>query len=165
MYRDNRLNAIHEGTHGIQALDLLGRKVTMKGGAALMLLSQRIQRTVGKASAAPALMAWGQALADKVAALGSVTAALFADGDVKAALANATLYLQALGHIVLAWTWLELALVATREGRAEEDEAFYRGELAACRYFFGYELPKVDAWLAVLTARDSTTLEMEDAWF
>jgi alkylation response protein AidB-like acyl-CoA dehydrogenase len=165
MYRDNRLNAIHEGTHGIQALDLLGRKVTMKGGAALFALSERIQRTVSKASLEPALQPWGEALAGKVMELGSVTSSLFAGGDPKAALANATNYMQALGHIVLAWTWLELAIVATRADRPADDESFYRGELMACRYFFGYELPKVDAWLSVLAARDTTTLEMEDGWF
>ena len=166
LYRDNRLNAIHEGTHGIQALDLLGRKVTMNGGAALMLLSARIQRSIAEAESAPGLSAFASSLSETLGDIAAVTGGLFRDGDVPRALANATLFLQALGHAVLAWTWLELALCATKRLElAPEDADFYRGKLAAARYFFVFELPKVGPWLEVLRARDTTTLEMKDAWF
>lgn len=168
MYRDNRLNPIHEGTHGIQALDLLGRKVTMKGGVALLLLSARIQDTIAKAAQIPTQAEHAAALGAVLSDLGSVTAALFQDGDIPRALANATPFLQALGHTVLAWTWLDLATCATNQLAASPTQAdadFYKGKLAAARFFFAHELPKTSAWLHVLRTRDTTTLDMQDAWF
>ena len=167
MYRDNRLNPIHEGTHGIQALDLLGRKVTMNGGAALILLSERIQQSITKAQHLPGLSDDASSLGKALSNIGAVTSGLFQDGDIARALANATLFLQALGHIVLAWTWLDLAVCARQklEGAQTEDADFYQGKLAAARYFYIYELPKVGPWLEVLAKRDTTTLEMKDAWF
>ena len=86
--------------------------------------------------------------------------------DVERALANATVYLEAMGHIVVAWMWLRQALAATRAlGRASGADAdFYRGKLAACRYFFRWELPRVAPQLALLDSLDSTCLEAEPAW-
>ncbi len=164
-WRDNRLNMIHEGTHGIQALDLLGRKVVMDGGAGLALLAETIGRTVGAAAADPGLAAYGQSLAEALQRLQDATRSAWATADPEAALANATPYLQAFGHVVLAWTWLEVALVAARRIDGGAADGFLNGKLQACRYFFGYELPKVDAWLGVVAARDATCREMQDDWF
>ena len=80
------------------------------------------------------------------------------------ALANATPYLQAFGHVVVAWLWLDVARVAVAAA-AGKDDAFLRGKLQAARYFFDFELPKIDAWLAVVAARNPTCREMQDAWF
>ncbi|MEA2166841.1 MAG: hypothetical protein QOF76_141, partial [Solirubrobacteraceae bacterium] len=138
-YRDNRLNPIHEGTHGIQGLDLLGRKVTMQGGAGLLLLIETINATIERADdefAAP--------LSAAVARLGEVTATLWGTGDPAVALANASVYLEAAGHIVIAWIWLEQFLAAVG------DEPFHAGKRAAARYFFRYELPKVGPQLDLL---------------
>jgi butyryl-CoA dehydrogenase len=159
-WRDNRLNMIHEGTHGIQALDLLGRKVRMEDGRGLSLLAQRMQTTVARARAVPTLAAHAQTLARAIDEVGVATRMAWADDDPVAALANAVPYLQALGHTVLAWIWLDVALAAV--GR---DEATSRGRLQACRYFFHYELPKIGPWLQVVRTRDSTCAEMpEDAF-
>jgi alkylation response protein AidB-like acyl-CoA dehydrogenase len=159
-WRDNRLNMIHEGTHGIQALDLLGRKVRMEDGRGLSLLAQRMQTTVARARAVPTLAAHAQTLAQAIDEVADATRAAWADGDPVAALANAVPYLQALGHTVLAWIWLDVALAAV--GR---DDAASRGRLQACRYFFHYELPKIGPWLQVVRTRDSTCAEMpEDAF-
>lgn len=160
-YRDNRLNAIHEGTHGIQALDLLGRKVTMKGGAAFGALHETITATVAQAKdAGGEAVGLGERLEASLARLAEVTAALWAERDPETALANATVYLEAAGHVVIAWAWLEQFLaVAGREG------AFYDGKRQAARYFFRFELPKTAPWLDLLESLDSTTREMEDAWF
>jgi len=165
-FRDNRLNAIHEGTHGIQALDLLGRKVVMQDGAALKLLGARIDWTVRQAmqSSDDEMRRWAGMLLDRLQRVGEVTGKAWSADDPARTLANATAYLEAFGHVVVAWIWLEQGLVAVRNLR-DDDEAFYRGKRQACRYFFVHELPKVDAWLDLVAALDTTTLDMQDAWF
>jgi alkylation response protein AidB-like acyl-CoA dehydrogenase len=160
-YRDNRLNPIHEGTHGIQALDLLGRKVVMHGGAGLALLAATIGDTTARA-----VRAGGEAaeLADRLTAvvqrLVEVTAQLWAPGDVELALANASAYLEALGHAVVAWLWLEQYLTA-----GDRAGDFYDGKRQAARYFFRYELPRTGPQLDLLAGLDRTTLDMRDSWF
>lgn len=160
-WRDQRLNPIHEGTHGIQALDLLGRKVLGSGGASLLALAARIERTVAQATALGGEAA-GHATALKamVDRLGEVTMALAGLGDPERTLANATVYLEAAGHVVVAWMWLE-QLVAV--GGSEGD--FYDGKRAAARYFFRWELPKVGPMLDLLASGDTTTLDMREGWF
>jgi alkylation response protein AidB-like acyl-CoA dehydrogenase len=165
-WRDNRLNMIHEGTHGIQALDLLGRKVVQDGGAGLKLLASRISETIQRAGDVAGLAEHGNALASALQRLGNATKAAWATGEPEEALANATPYLQAFGHTIIAWMWLELALAARSTLDAASTAAdFCQGQLAAARYFFHYELPKIDAWLNVVATRDATCREMKDAWF
>ena len=169
-YRDNRLNQIHEGTHGIQALDLLGRKVITDGGAGLQLLVGTMRATIARAGGgqpdpadAPASDPAGQyaaALAQAVDRLQEVTAQLWADGDPALALANATLYLEAAGHIVLAWVWLEQLLAA-----ASGTGLFYDGKRAAVQYFYRFELPTVYWRLDLLASLDRTTLDLDTAGF
>jgi alkylation response protein AidB-like acyl-CoA dehydrogenase len=165
-WRDNRLNMIHEGTHGIQALDLLGRKVVMNGGTGLLLLAGRINATIEPALAQPALAEHAGALAAALKHLGGATQAAWASGNPEEALANATPYLQAFGHTVLAWIWLDVALCARARLAAENsDLALLQGKLSACRYFFRYELPRVVAWLKVVETRDDTCRNMDEQWF
>jgi butyryl-CoA dehydrogenase len=165
-YRDNRLNHIHEGAYGIQALDLLGRKVRMHDGAALRLLMACMGETVARAEAAGGFEAEAAALKAAAEALTDTTAAALACADLNAGLANATLYLDAFGQVVVAWLWLDQALAAAR-GRAASpaDRAFYEGKLAACRYFFRYELPKAHAQFALVRALDETCLRLEPEHF
>ncbi len=165
-WRDNRLNMIHEGTHGIQALDLLGRKVLMHDGAAFRLLAARMQATALAALPHEALAAPARQLQSALQTLESATLAAWSNGLPYEALANATPYLQAFGHVVLAWLWLDLAAVCrARLAEGRGDEPADRGRLAAMRYFFAYELPKVDAWLLPVAARQAVCREMRDAWF
>ena len=168
-YRDNRLNPIHEGTHGIQALDLLGRKAVMDGGAAIKLLAREMQRTMAEAAAdsllEPHAAALGAAVADAGASLECLGPVLARDPTL--ALANATLFLEAFGHTVIAWIWLRQALAAQRglaRGEAA-DAAFYRGKLAACRWFFRWELPKTRQWHELLRSLDDTTLRITSEEF
>ena len=166
LYRDNRLNSIHEGTHGIQALDLLGRKVVMQDGAALRLLGARVEATISRASEArhSDTQRWAAMLGDRVRRLARVTQKVWAAGDPARTLANATPYLEAFGHVVLAWIWLDQSLAASGHYR-RDDSDFYHGKWQACRYFFLYELPKVDSMLDLVESLDDTTLGMQDAWF
>ncbi len=165
-WRDNRLNMIHEGTHGIQALDLLGRKVVMNGGAGLKLLSTRIHSTVMAATQVASLAEPAQALAAALQRLAAATQSAWASGVPEEALANATPYLQAFGHVVMAWIWLDVATVVARapQGDGQHGDAA-QGKLAALRYFFAYELPKIDAWLGVVARRESLPRDMHDTWF
>ena len=162
-YRDNRLNPIHEGTHGIQGLDLLGRKVTMQGGAAFKALQGEIGKTIANAAAVAELSGYAAALENAWKRIAAVTQTLYAAGDLNKTLANASVYLEAFGHAVLAWIWLEQALAAV--GKGGHDEDFYRGKRQACAYFFNWELPKILPQLDLLESIDTTTLEMQDAWF
>ncbi|SPA15134.1 putative ACYL-COA DEHYDROGENASE [Cupriavidus taiwanensis] len=169
-YRDNRLNPIHEGTHGIQGLDLLGRKVVMKDGAAFKLLGERVQATIGRALAADdaELAQQARALGAATKRLAEVTQTLWSAGDANVTLANASVYLEAFGHVVVAWIWLEQALLAQAalaQASGREDQDFYRGKLAAAAYFFRFELPRVGPQLDLLASLDRTTLDMQDAWF
>ncbi|MGB8651773.1 MAG: acyl-CoA dehydrogenase [Mycobacteriales bacterium] len=157
LYRDNRLNPIHEGTHGIQALDLLGRKVVMQGGAGLALLAATIEQTCARATAHPEQ---AQALRDTVARIVEVTQKVWGAGDVALSLANATPYLEAVGHTVIAWMWLEQLLAA--DGKEGD---FYEGKRRAAQYFYAWELPKTGPQLDLLAGLDRTTLDMEDRWF
>ena len=158
LYRDNRLNPIHEGTHGIQALDLLGRKVTMQGGAGLALLAQTIGETVERARKEHS--AYADELTAAVTRVVEVTQILWGTGDPALALANASVYLEAVGHVVVAWMWLEQLLAA--DGK---DGDFYDGKRAAAEYFFAWELPKTGPQLDLLASLSRTTLDMKDAWF
>ncbi|MGA6098204.1 acyl-CoA dehydrogenase [Stutzerimonas marianensis] len=169
-YRDNRLNPIHEGTHGIQSLDLLGRKLMQNGGAGLRQLLGLIQDTCGRASAFDSLNALRQPLEQLLARLTEVTQALLGDlmaGKVNLALANSALYLKVFGHAVIGWRWLEQAIRA-EQGLAKGNAAdvdFYRGKLQAARYFLTWEVPGCHHELELLARRDDTCLEMRDSWF
>jgi alkylation response protein AidB-like acyl-CoA dehydrogenase len=166
-YRDNRLNAIHEGTHGIHGLDLLGRKVSMQGGALFKTFAAEVRKTVERAAGSE-LAIFAGALDAALRRIEQVTLALYGAGDMNKTLANASLYLEAMGHIVVAWLWLEQAQVAAGKlagGAVPPDADFYQGKLQACQYFFRWELPKVQQQLDLLESIDTTTLDMQDAWF
>ena len=154
-WRDNRLNMIHEGTHGIQAMDLLGRKVLMEEGRGMQLLAARMAATMARAATLPALadhaVALGRALQDVAAA----TQQAWSTGNPTDALANAVPYMQAFGHTVLAWIWLDVATAALA-GDSGQQAADTIGRMGATRFFFHYELPKIGAWLAVVQSRDAT---------
>ena len=163
-WRDNRLNMIHEGTHGIQAMDLLGRKVLMENGRGLHLLAGRIDATVARALQVPALAAHANALAGALQQVGAATKAAWATGQPAEALANAVPYLQAFGHTVLAWVWLDVALAALASDPDQTAPAT-QGRIGAAQFFFHYELPKIGAWLNVVRSRDATCAQLPEAAF
>lgn len=160
LYRDNRLNAIHEGTHAIHGLDLLGRKVRMADGTALRILLDEFESTSTRATNSDGLRQWGKLLHGAAQRIAAVTDRLWREGTPESALANASIYLEAVGHCVIAWIWLEQALAA--EGKTGN---FYDGKRQAARYFFTYELPKTDHQFALLAKLDRTTLDLNEKWF
>ncbi|WP_396431251.1 acyl-CoA dehydrogenase [Limnohabitans sp.] len=157
-WRDNRLNMIHEGTHGIQAMDLLGRKVLMENGRGLQLLGERMLAT-----AAHAGTVWGPeaaALREALQQIGQATRQAWDGAQPAQALANAVPYLQAFGHTVIAWIWLDVAA-----SLGDDISPAAQGRRAACRYFFRYELPKIGAWLSVVSSRDQTCANLPEEAF
>lgn len=157
MYRDNRLNPIHEGTHGIQALDLLGRKLVVNGGAGMLALAEAIEETVDKAQQQGGEAGeFADALAASSAQLQQTAAAAWAGGNPEIALANASIYLEAFGHVVVAWLWLQQLLAV-----GDSAGNFYDGKRSACRYFFRYELPKTAASLALVASCERTTVDVD----
>ena len=161
-YRDNRLNHIHEGTYGIQGIDLLGRKVRMNDGHGLRLLVSRINETIRTASSVPVLESYAAMLDDALERLERATAAVAAQEDLERGLANATLYLNAAGTIVVSWLWLWQALTACAklEAAAPGERAFYEAKLAACRYHFRYVLPGTQIELMLVESMDDTCLSL-----
>lgn len=168
-YRDNRLNPIHEGTNGVQGLDLLGRKVLLHRGRAFTRLASEIQSAIERATGFDELAAdrdgLGHALGLVVETTGILGKAA-ASGQVRLALANATEYLHMLGHVVVGWMWLEQAMAAIKGRDAGTTAAdFAAGKIHASRFFCRYELPRVDRQAALLNTLDDTTLTMPDAGF
>ncbi|RLV55660.1 acyl-CoA dehydrogenase [Aeromicrobium phragmitis] len=159
-YRDNRLNLIHEGTHGIQAADLLGRKVRARDGATLARLTELMRSTIGRArNSSSERKQLGAELLRRVERLETTTAAIWQDDDVADPLANATIYLEAFGHVVVAWLWLEQH-IATQN----RDTDFHSGKRLAARYFFEYELPRTDSQWDVLAQRNTLLQDVEPTW-
>ncbi len=176
-WRDNRLNMIHEGTHGIQAMDLLGRKVLMENGRGLQLLAERMLATAQQADtlAASTVTTESAKSTNSAASLGSPEAAAlrhalqqidqatrnaWQGAEPAQALANAVPYLQAFGHTVIAWIWLDVV-----NSQASLNTPAALGRRAACRYFYRYELPKIGAWLSVVSSRDPTCADCPEEAF
>jgi alkylation response protein AidB-like acyl-CoA dehydrogenase len=160
LYRDNRLNPIHEGTTGIQGLDLLGRKILRDGGKIFAQFSVRVAVTVAQAEAKFSVES--ECLAEAMDGLRTALRALSAANSEADMLANATNFLSAFGHTVLGFLWLDIAV---KIDQVRCDENFAAGKQAAAKYFFAFEMPKIAAWLAPVTARERLTITMQDAWF
>lgn len=160
-YRDNRLNPIHEGTHGIQGMDLLGRKVLIDGGAGFGALADRIRMDIAEGGEFDA------PLEQALTRLEQVTRHLAA--QVGAApdrgLANATLYLDCFGHVIMGWMWLRITQAAQKCTARDGDSDFLRGKHQAARYYFARELPRTEGWSATLLGNDQTAFDMQADWF
>lgn len=167
-YRDARIHPIHEGTTGIQGLDLLGRKVVMREGKAFRLFLEAVEETIQEAKAIPALEARAVELQEALGKLEGVTVhlvGLAGSGNPEAFLADATLYLELFGTVAVAWQWLRQGIAALRglsSGPSEAEGRFYQGKLYTLRYFFGYELPKTEGLARRLSDPDRVTLELRD---
>ena len=171
-YRDVRIHPIHEGTTGIQGMDLLGRKAIMKNGKALFLYLAELEKAAAAGRAIPECAPMAEALAEAAETLKEVTTSLTGialKGEIELFLADATLYLELFGVVAIGWQWLRQAVTAATAlaaNPAEEDSAFYRGKIHTCRYFFAYELPKIGGLAARLKeSGDGITVRMEPAWF
>ena len=170
-YRDARIHPIHEGTTGIHGLDLLGRKMVMKGGKAAQLYLEEVEQTISQAREVPALAPYAARLQEALEKLKEVTARLVQISQEKGPeyfLADATLYLEFFGIIAVAWQWLVQALVIRKsleKELSEEENNFYQGKFQTFLYFFHYELPKIEGLAKRLMEGDGLTVEMKDNLF
>jgi len=163
IYRDNRINPIHEGTHGIQGIDLLGRKIIRDKGVALAALGEEIVATVTRAEAFADLRSLATGLDIVWDHLVEVVQSLIALNDPARALDNASAFLSAFGHVVVAWLWLDQATVLRAQPAV--DPAWADGKLRACRYFIEVELPKVAPLLMTVASLNDVAATMpEDAF-
>ena len=171
MYRDNRLNPIHEGTTGIQSLDLLARKVPQNDLAGYTACLEAIQDTIAVARNRPELSDFADELEAAIGTVKEVTEFLLGsmlEKDIDLVLANSVKYLDLFGNVVIAWIWLKQGVLAAAGlvvSSHTADKNFYSGKLQAMRYFYRYELPEIDAWAKLLLALDDTTLAMQSDWF
>lgn len=170
-YRDIRIHAIHEGTTGIQAMDLLGRKVLYKEGKALKLYFEELQASINSAAPISELKPYSDRLKDAVEAIRKVTMGrieVAMKGNIEAFLADASLYLEMFGLVTIAWQWLVQGAAAQKglDGNCSaNDKEFYQGKLHTMKYFFHYELPKIQGLAARLMEDDSLTLNMSEDLF
>lgn len=156
LYRDNRLNPIHEGTTGIQGIDFVGRKLVRDGGAAAAVLGAKIQATCEAAFAEPRLSVQANQLRDAWSRFSTVVDGLVS-ADREKAIWHATEMLAAFGHIVVAWMLLDQTALVLRSGR---DPRLVESKLLACRFFFESELPRVARSLDIVAAGSETFATM-----
>lgn len=170
-YRDNRLNPIHEGTNGIQALDLLGRKLWQHEGLGLKLLGKEIRQTLQKAATQETLASHVETLGTYLQKFEAITLQLggtLMKSGPDDTLANASLYLDAAGKVVLSWLWLRQVLTAIEKYSGsdnQEDQNFLQGKIQASQYFIQWELPKIDHQINLLGRMDDTCQAMKNDWF
>nr|WP_279537129.1 acyl-CoA dehydrogenase [Aestuariicella hydrocarbonica] len=170
-YRDNRLNPIHEGTYGVQSLDLLARKVPMGGMAGYQACLAEMEKTINEASTDAAVAGFAKELTEAIQTLKSTTEVLLgamAEKNIDLALANSVKYLELFGNVVVAWIWLKQGIVASKAlagNPHEDDQKFYKGKLQALKYFYRFELPEINVWSKILCDLDDTTYEMQEEWF
>ncbi len=170
-YRDNRLNPIHEGTTGIQSIDLLGRKVPMNNQAGFNAVLAAMEETIQNARTDTRLQRYADELQSALNTLRKTTERLLAamgEHKPELALSNSVKYLDVFGNVVIAWMWLKQGIVASdalRKNVYGADEAFYQGKLQAMRYFFTFELSEIDGWANILQTVDSTCHDMATDWF
>ena len=155
-WRDSRISPIYEGTNGIQAMDLVGRKLAMNGGAVMVdLLAEIAAIDNDLASAGAAFASIRDGLADARAAMDEATGWLTANGlaDPNDAMAGATPYLRMFGQLVGGWLLARLALGAQRRIDAGEGDATHLAtKVVAARFYAEQLLPTVRAQLGAVTA-------------
>ncbi|HMQ59174.1 MAG TPA: acyl-CoA dehydrogenase [Flavilitoribacter sp.] len=169
-YRDIRVNAIYEGTTGIHGMDLLGRKVLLEDGKAMTWLLEEIKAAIESARAIDDLRDMAEALENTVRQFHKTTMGLIRlamEDKPEVFLADATLYLEYFGIVVIGWQWLKQAAIASgslKDSTAEEEKAFYGGKLITARYFIEYELVKTKGLDERLNRRDRLTLDADPAF-
>jgi butyryl-CoA dehydrogenase len=167
--RDQKLNSIHEGTTGIQSMDLLGRKAVAGGGAALQALLEEIAEAAARARAASVPAAWIDAVTRAGASVAALTAELggyAVSGDVEKMMLHSVDYLELFSILVTSWQWL-LQAAAAQEGLARKDSLadFYEGKLCAAQYWISTEIPRIPALAELCRSAEDSYERMKPAWF
>ena len=170
--RDQKLNSLHEGTTGIQGMDLLGRKVVADSGGALAALGGEISAALDRAAQAGLPQTWQHQLAQAGQQIGELTLALAQrglGGDREAMLLHSADFLELFSTVVIAWQWLLQAAAAQEGLRAEKADpssaAFYQGKLCAAQYWFSTELPRIETLAALCRSGEDSYGRAQPDWF
>lgn len=170
-YRDNRLNPIHEGTTGIQSLDLLCRKVPMNKFKGYEAFLSVIGETAAECKDNENLSPFAHSLEKAVSNLREVTTAVLTAAQSKnpdLVFSNSVSYLNMFGHITIAWLWLRQGVIASKALALEphiDEQKFYKGKIQAMKYFFNSELPLTYHWGDLVKTIDSTSFDTQADWF
>ncbi len=170
-YRDARIHPIHEGTTAIHGIDLLGRKVVIHDGLAFDLYLNELKQVIETAEEIAELKSFAKQLDEAKGKLEDVTRQLLGltkDKGAEVFLADATIYLELFGIITIAWQWLIQGIAiqeALKNKVSKKDEPFYQGKMYTLRFFFGYELVKIDGLITRLMNSDGLTVEMQTEYF
>jgi len=167
--RDQKLNSLHEGTTGIQSLDLLGRKVGAQRGRAFAIFLDEVALATGRARAAGVGDELCDRMSDATGWLAEATRVLLergGGGDVEGMLLHSSDYLAAFAITAVAWVWLWQAAIAAEALRGDAiPRDFYAGKLAACRYWIATELPRVQHFAELCRSGERSFADMRDEWF
>ncbi len=163
--RDQKLNTLHEGTTGIQSLDLLGRKVMSKGGAPLRALAEEIEATIARAREAGCDADGCQALEQAVQTVGAITMELAKrgmSGDAESMLGHSWDYMDMFCTLVIGWQWLHMAAVARTSAVSEARRS---GIEAASHYWLRTEIPRIAILAELCRSNERSYIDAEAAWF
>lgn len=168
-YRDIRIFALYEGTTGIQSLDLLGRKVVMQNGRALQYLVEEMQTSIQAAMAYEALKKYATQLGQSMQSMQKVLTHLMPKalaGKHEAFLADATIFMEFFGTIVIAWQWLKIATASQEQATKDSTYSaeFHKNTLKSMQFFYTYELAKTEGLVGVLSNEEELTLLKGDEW-
>ena len=157
--RDQKLNTIHEGTTGIQSMDLLGRKAMGKGGAALRVLAEEIGRAIEASPERELAEIVGRALAT-VTDTSMKLGAMGLGGDAEGMMRHSVDYLEMMSTLVVGWQWLLQSTAAAKKGGDLAE-----GKLRAARYFIRTEVPRIDHLAELCTSAEDSYASMKNEWF
>jgi len=170
-YRDIRIIALYEGTTGIQSLDLLGRKITMKNGKALELLAAEIQQTITNAVVFDDLKPYANTLLENLGLTQKVIGSLMPhaiDGNYERYLADATVFMDFFSTIVIGWQWLKTAIVAKqtlKDGNLNQSENFYNSKIHTMKFYYTYEITKTKGLAKTLMNDQELTIKVSKELF
>jgi len=164
-YRDIRIMSLYEGTTGIQSLDLLSRKVTIKNGKALHYLVEEMTKTITEAFKHSELKEYTKQLKDQMGLVKMVMAKLIPKalaGDFENFLADATVFMDFLSTLVIGWQWLKIGVTACE---TKSESGLEANLIHTMAYFYTYEMPKIDSLATILLNDKSLTVKANQNTF
>ena len=164
-YRDIRIISIYEGTTGIQSLDLLGRKVNLEKGKVLQFLAEEIKNTIIEASKEDQLRPYGEELSSHLMLIEQVLQALAPHaqkGDFERYLADATLFMDLFGTVLIAWQWLKIANTAQKVMAEEpQNKTSMESKIHTMKFFYKYELSRTKGLAKTIMHPAGLTVNMD----